>query len=108
MAVKPISRTIGGGRVIDELIVSFTHDRPMPAILPGLEPTGRKVVLPHVVVCGLEGGKVSYEHIYWDQGSALVQLGIIDPSGLPLVGAEAAERLQEPRVHAANNLMPGW
>jgi carboxymethylenebutenolidase len=36
---------VGQGRVIDELIVSFTHDVEMPALLPGIAPTGRKVTL---------------------------------------------------------------
>src|SRR5215475_14578603 len=69
--VSQVSRTVGQGRVIDELIASFTHDVEMPALLPGVAPTGRKVVLPHVVVMGIVDGKVAYEHIYWDQGSLL-------------------------------------
>lgn len=96
VSVVPISRTIGESTVVDELVVSFTHDREMPAILPGLKPTGRRVELPHCVVVGLEQGKVAHEHIYWDQASALVQLGVLDPAGLPVVGAEAARRLMNP------------
>ena len=45
--MKPLSRTVGENRVVDELIVSFTHDREMRVYLPGVAPTGRKVVLPH-------------------------------------------------------------
>jgi carboxymethylenebutenolidase len=105
--VTPISRTVGQGRVIDELIVGFTHDREMDAILPGVEPTGRRVELPHAVVVGLEDGKVAYEHIYWDQGSALCQLGLL-PEGLPVVGAEAAQRLRDPHSVPANRLMARW
>jgi carboxymethylenebutenolidase len=57
--VKSVSRTVGQNRVVDELIVSFTHDREMRVYLPGVVPTGRKVVLPHVVVMGFdEGGRV--------------------------------------------------
>ena len=41
------------------------------ALLPGLAPTGRKVVLPHVVIVGFDNGKIAYEHIYWDQASLL-------------------------------------
>jgi carboxymethylenebutenolidase len=52
--VKPLSRTVGQNRVVDELIVSFTHDREMRVFLPGVPPTGRKVVLPHVVVMGFD------------------------------------------------------
>jgi carboxymethylenebutenolidase len=56
--IAPVSRTSGQGRVIDELIMRFTHDVAMPALLPGVPPTGRKVELPFVVVMGIEDGKV--------------------------------------------------
>ena len=99
-----VSRTVGQGRVIDELIASFTHDREMPALLPGVAPTGRKVVLPHVVVMGIVDGKVAYEHIYWDQGSLLAQVGLIDPAQLPVTGAEQARKLRDPTL-ASNELI---
>ena len=66
---------MGQGQVVDELIVGFTHDREMDAILPGIKPTGQRVELPHAMMVGLEDGKVAYEHVYWDQGSALYHLG---------------------------------
>ena len=93
--------------MVDELIVGFTHDREMDAVLPGIKPTGQWVELPHVVIVGLEDGKVAYEHIYWDQGSALYQLGLL-PEGLSMVGADAAERLRDPRSVPANQLMARW
>jgi carboxymethylenebutenolidase len=96
--VTQISRTIGQGRVIDELIASFTHDVVMPALLPGVAPTGRKVVLPHVVVMGIVDGKVAYEHIYWDQASLLAQVGLIDATRLPVTGAEQAHKLRDPTL----------
>jgi carboxymethylenebutenolidase len=95
--VTQLSRTVGQGRVIDELIVSFTHDVEMPALLPGIAPTGRKVILPHVVLMGIVDGKVAYEHIYWDQASLLVQVGLLDPAALP-VGAEQAAKLRDPSL----------
>jgi carboxymethylenebutenolidase len=95
--VKPLSRTVGEDRVVDELIVSFTHDQEMSAYLPGIAPTGRKVVLPHVVVMGFDReGRVAYEHIYWDQASLLVQVGLLDPARVPASGAEQARRLLDP------------
>jgi carboxymethylenebutenolidase len=95
--VKQLSRTVGENRVVDELIVSFTHDREIPTYLPGVAPTGRKVVLPNVVVMGFDGhGKVAYEHIYWDQASLLAQIGLLDPKALPVTGAEQARRLMDP------------
>ena len=103
--VKPISRTTGENRIVDELIVSFTHDREMRAYLPGIAPTGCKVVLPHVVVMGFdEAGLVAYEHIYWDQASLLVQVGLLDPSLLPVAGAEQAARLLDPN-NPANEMI---
>jgi carboxymethylenebutenolidase len=77
----------------------------MPAILPGVKPTGRKVTIPFVVVVGFEGGKVAFERIYWDQASLLVQLGLIDRAGLPVSGAEQAARLLDPSL-PSNTLIP--
>jgi len=91
--LHPIARTVSDDRVIDEFVLEFTHDREVPFMLPGIAPTGRKVRIPTVVVMGFQGGKVSYEHIYWDQASVLVQLGLLNPAGLPVAGAEQAERL---------------
>lgn len=82
--LKPIARTISEDRVIDEFVLEFTHDCEMPFMLPGVAPTGRRVRIPTVVVMGFQEGKVAYEHIYWDQASVLVQLGLLDPSLLPV------------------------
>jgi carboxymethylenebutenolidase len=103
--VKPLSRTVGKNRVVDELIVSFTHDRELKCYLPGIPPTGRKVILPNVVVMGFDDdGRVAYEHIYWDQASLLVQIGLLDPKTHPVSGAEQARRLLDPR-EPANELI---
>jgi carboxymethylenebutenolidase len=96
--LKPISRTIGQGRVIDEFVLSFTHDREIPTMLPGVAPTSKKVELPHVVAMGIENNKVMYEHIYWDQASLLVQVGLLDPTKLPVSGAEQARKLLDPKL----------
>ena len=98
MRTRLISRTVGQGRVVDELVASFTHDLEIPSILPGVPPTGRRVELPIVIVVGTEGGKVAYEHIYWDQASLLVQVGLLDPAGLPVTGVEQARKLLDPSL----------
>jgi carboxymethylenebutenolidase len=103
--VTTVSRTVGENQVVDELIVSFTHDIEMDTYLPGVSPTGRKVRLPHCVVVRFEDGKVAHEHIYWDQGSLLVQVGLLDPRGLPVTGADQAEKLLDPRGRPTNELM---
>ena len=91
--VTPISRTIGKDQVVDELIVSFTHDTQWDYLLPGIPPTGKRVELPSVVVMKFENGKIAHEHVWWDQASLLVQVGLLDPGNLPVVGVEQARRL---------------
>jgi carboxymethylenebutenolidase len=103
--VTQISRTVGEDSVVDEVMISFTHDCEMPAILPGVAPTGRKVTIPFVVVVGFEGGKVKSERIYWDQASMLAQLGLLDKSKLPVSGVEQAARLLDPSL-PSNTLIP--
>jgi carboxymethylenebutenolidase len=104
-SVTPISRTEGETQLVDEVMISFTHDCDMPAILPGVAPTGRKVTIPFVVVVGFEDGKVAFERIYWDQASVLVQLGLIERGRLPVSGAEQAARLLDPSL-PSNTLIP--
>jgi carboxymethylenebutenolidase len=95
---ETISRTVTTERLIDELIISFTHTMQMDHILPGVRPTGKFVEAAFVVIVGIENGKVSYEHIHWDQANVLVQLGLIDPSGLPVTGAGAVAKLRDPSI----------
>jgi carboxymethylenebutenolidase len=106
-SVEPISRTVGADQVVDEVMVSFTHDLEMDHFLPGVPPTGRRVRLPVCVVVKFEGGKVAHEHIYWDNASLLVQIGLLDPAGLPGTGAEQADKLLDPSL-PSNTLMERW
>jgi carboxymethylenebutenolidase len=107
--MERISRTVGPGQVVDELVISFTHDITMSHMLPGVPPTGRLVRLAVCVVAGFRNGKLTHEHIYWDQAGLLVQLGLLDPAGLPVTGAEQAEKLLAPRTIPANALLgPDW
>jgi carboxymethylenebutenolidase len=62
-------------------------------MIPNIAPTNKKVEIAFVVVAGIENLKLTHEHIYWDQGSVLVQLGLLDPHGLPVTGAESARKL---------------
>ena len=96
--IHSVSRMVGADQVVDELVMSFTHDLVMDTFLPGIPATGRRVELPVVVVVGFEDGKVASEHIYWDQASLLVQVGVLDPEGLPVTGVEQARKLVEPTL----------
>lgn len=61
----------------------------------GIQPTGKYVELPHVVVMKFNGNKIAHQHIYWDQASLLAQIGILDANKLPVAGIEQSKRLQE-------------
>jgi carboxymethylenebutenolidase len=90
---RQVSRTVGENQVVDELLMTFTHDRVLDIMLPGIPPTWRRISVPVVVVVGFQDGKVSHEHIYWDQATVLVQAGLLDSRDLPVVGSEQAEAL---------------
>lgn len=93
--ITRISRTVGKNQVVDELILSFTHDIEIKSMLPGIQPTGKYVELPHVVVMKFRGNKIVHEHIYWDQTSLLTQIGVLDPRSLPITGIEQSQKLKE-------------
>ena len=73
-------------------------------MLPDLAPTGKHVKVPLVVIVHFREGKLAHEHIYWDQASVLVQLGLLDDGNLPVAGVESAEKVLDPRL-PANRLM---
>ena len=95
----PISRTIDAERLVDEVVIKFTHTQKIGHLLPAVEPTGRYVTMAVVVIVGLQDEKVSYEHIYWDQAGLLVQLGLLNPQGLP-IDPTAPKRLLEAMGHS--------
>lgn len=95
--IQVVSRTIGIDQIVDEIVVSFTHDEVVDFLLPGVAPTGKRVLAPTVAIGAFRDGLLSYEHIYWDQASVLVQIGLLDPTGLPIAGVEQAEKLIDDR-----------
>ncbi len=103
----PISRTIGADRVVDEMVFCFTHDIEMDWMLPGIPPTGKYVEIPLVAIVNFRGNKLYHEHIYWDQASVLVQLGLLNTSDLPVAGVETAEKLVD-ESKPSNSLMLRW
>ena len=88
----PLSRTIGNDQLVDEMIFKFTHTIRMDWMLPGLAPTGKRVEVPLVAIVRFRNGKLAHEHIYWDQASVLVQLGLLDAGKLPITGVESARK----------------
>lgn len=97
LEMVPVSQTIDQNQLVDEIIFKFTHTTEVVWMLPNIPPTGKRVEIPLVVIVGFKEGKVTHEHIYWDQASVLVQIGLLDPGGLPVHGVETAHRMEEIR-----------
>jgi carboxymethylenebutenolidase len=73
----PINRVVGDGQIVDEIRMTFTHDRPMEWFLPGVPPTHKRVEIDIVAVVQFRGDKIARERIYWDQATVLRQLGLL-------------------------------
>lgn len=95
-----VSRTVGQDQIVEELVISFTHTMVIDWLLPGVAPTGKAVEMAVAVIVGFQGDKISHEHIYWDQAGVLVQIGLLDPAGLPVTGAESARKVLNPKLPA--------
>jgi hypothetical protein len=103
MRLRLLSRTTGPDRIVDELYVGFEHTQEVPWMLPGVPATNKRVEIILVSIVSLRAGRLYSEHVYWDQASVLVQVGLLDPKllppgvqgvdRLPVVGREAARRI---------------
>jgi carboxymethylenebutenolidase len=106
LRLEVLSRTADAERVVDEMLISFTHDVEMPAMLPGVAPTGRRVEIPLVAIVAFRDGKIESEHIYWDQASVLAQIGLLSSAGLPVQAAGQAKALLDPAAPLNELLEP--
>jgi carboxymethylenebutenolidase len=95
LELESLSQTIGSDRLVEEMVVRFTHTIEMDWLLPTLRPTGRRAEFIIAAVIGFENGKVAHEHIYWDQATLLSQMGVLDH---PLAAAGAGSVRQLSRV----------
>ncbi len=102
--MTPVSRTIGYDRLVDEMIFKFTHTKEMDWMLPGVPPTGKRVEIPLVAIVHFRHNKLAHEHIYWDQASVLVQLGLLDDGQLPIAGVEIAHKVLD-NTNPSNTLI---
>jgi carboxymethylenebutenolidase len=103
----PVSRTVGADQVVDELLFRFTHTSEIDWMLPGVAPTGRSVEIPLVAVVRFVDGKVAHEHIYWDQASVLVQVGLLETGSLPVAGVATAHKVVDNSL-PSNAMMSRW
>ncbi|KAI0068437.1 NTF2-like protein [Artomyces pyxidatus] len=103
-----ISRTVGADRIIDEMIFKATHTTEIEYFLPGVRPTGKPLEIAMVGVVAFRGDKLTFEHLYWDQASTLVQLGLLDRTSLPIAGVEVAQKVMNPFGVPSNTLLTRW
>ncbi|KAF1985741.1 hypothetical protein K402DRAFT_333699 [Aulographum hederae CBS 113979] len=120
LKTRLLSRTMGSATIVDELLLSFTHSNEIPWLLPGVPPTHKEVEIAIVSILGVKGGKISHEHLYWDQASVLVQIGALDPmlvpealkkrgcQRLPVTGVEQGKKVVEVTSQPSNELVPNW
>jgi len=99
--LRPLSGTIGEDRLVDEIILSFTHTQEIPWMLPGISPTNRRVEIAMVEIVKFREGKLAQEHIYRAKASVSKQIGLLTDERLPVFGVETAKKLLQPRDDAA-------
>lgn len=118
--IRLVSRTMGTDRVVDEMVISFKHTQEVPWILPGVQPTNKAVHIAVVSIVTIRSGKLVHEHLYWDQASVLVQVGLLDPKivpdsfqkqglkRLPVYGSETASKVLDEASQPSNELIVDW
>lgn len=83
LKARLLSRTVGTTRVVDEIHLSFKHDREIHWLLPGIPATGKQVQIILVSIVCIKGGIIAHERVYWDQASVLLQIGLLDYKNIP-------------------------
>ena len=63
-------------RLVDETTVSFTHDRELPWLLPGVEPTYRRAEVLAIAVVSFDRTRIRSQRVLWDHATLLGQLGL--------------------------------
>ena len=74
LATRRVSRTGDRWRVVDEELVSFTHDRELPWLLPGIAATGRRVEVRAISLVTVRKQRVAEHRTLWDHHGLLAQL----------------------------------
>jgi carboxymethylenebutenolidase len=102
--ITPVSRTIGHDCLVDEFVIKFTHSLQMDWLLPGVSATNKPVEVAIVTMVHFQDGKMASERIYYDQASILVQVGLLDPTKLPVAGVATARKVLDDQL-PSNELM---
>jgi carboxymethylenebutenolidase len=80
LETTPVNRVVGDGQIVDELHMTFSHDKRMDWLLPGVPPTRKTITMDLVVVVQFRGDKIACERIYWDHARVLRQVGLLRDS----------------------------
>jgi carboxymethylenebutenolidase len=91
LELTSLSQTFGADRIVEEMVMRFTHTIEMDWLLPGAPPTRRSAEFALVGVVQFKSGKIAAEHLYWDQATVLLQLGL--PNHPAAAGLSSAARL---------------
>ena len=96
LELTSLSQTFGADRIVEEMVMRFTHTIEMDWILPGVRSTHRSVEFALAGVIRFEAGKIASEHLYWDQATLLSQIGVLDHpmAAAGMVSATELLRLQ--------------
>jgi carboxymethylenebutenolidase len=70
------SRTVDRFHLVDELTVSFLHDRELTWLIPGIGPTGRQASVAAVVIVDFDRGAIAAQRTLWDCATLARQLGV--------------------------------
>jgi carboxymethylenebutenolidase len=84
LTLSRVSRTVDRWRLVDETMVSFTHDRELPWLLPGVEPTFRRAEVLAIAVVGFDRTKIRSTRVLWDHATLAAQLRITAPAATGL------------------------
>ena len=76
LTLTRVSRTVDRWRLVDEVTVSFTHDRELPWLLPGIEPTHRRAEVLAIAVVAFERGRIRSVRVLWDHATLTAQLDV--------------------------------
>ncbi len=80
LALSRISRTVDRWRLVEETTVSFTHDRELPWLLPGAEPTFRRAEVLAITVVAFRRTQISSLRVLWDHATLTTQLDVTAPA----------------------------
>jgi len=85
LALARISRTVDRFRLVDQTAISFTHDRELPWLLPGVGPTFRRADVLTISVVSFDRGRICSQRVLWDHATLTTQLDIpLVPSSRPV------------------------